>query len=125
MQSLVDLAPTFLDFSGINAPKTMTGVSQKEVWTGNQKSARDHIICENRHEPTTIYLKTYVNERYKMTVYYNREYGELFDLENDPKEVNNLWNDPSYKDLKSELLLKFLSAEFGKEPMWMPRIWGA
>lgn len=122
MQSLVDLAPTLLDFCGLRIPGNMTGVTQKGVWTGECESARDHILCEHHHDPSTVHLKTYVDERYKITVYYNRAYGELFDLQEDPGEVNNLWDNPEYKDLKSELLLKYIWAELGKEPMWMPRI---
>ncbi len=122
MQTVVDLAPTFLDFCGIRIPAGMTGVSQKNVWLGETDEARDHIICEHHHEPTAIHLKTYVDKRYKITVYYNQVYGELFDLQDDPGEVNNLWDRIEYKDLKGELLLKFMWAEMGKEAMWMPRI---
>ncbi len=125
MQSLVDLAPTFLNFAQIPVPREMTGVDQSKVWNGEKSSARDHIICENHHEPTAVHLKTYVDERYKITVYYNKTYGEIYDLEEDPNEINNLWDNPEYKDLKTELLLKYVWAELGKEPMWMPRIWGA
>lgn len=122
MQSLVDLAPTFLSLAGIPVPRTMTGVDQSRVWLGEQSAARDHVLCEFRHEPTTIHQKTYVNERYKITVYYNQTYGELFDLEDDPQELHNLWDEPGYVQLKSELLLKYAWAELGKEPMPMPRI---
>lgn len=125
MQSLVDLAPTFLSFTDIPIPPQMTGVDQSEVWMGEKEKARDHIICEFRHEPTVIHQKTYVDERYKITVYYNETYGELFDLVNDPEEYNNLWDQEEYKDLKQELLLKYIWAELGKEVMPMPRIWGA
>lgn len=125
MQSLVDLAPTFLSLASIPLPRSMTGVDQSGVWTGRQDSARTHIICENHHEPTTIHLKTYVDKQYKITVYYNHDYGELFDLEADPLELNNLWSCPEHKDLKVKLLMKYLWAEMGKEPMWMPRIYGA
>lgn len=125
MQSLVDLAPTFLWFAGRPVPGAMTGVDQSEVWRSPTLSARDHIICEFRHEPTTIHQKTYVNDRYKLTVYYNQAYGELFDLQEDPNEVRNLWNDERFKDLKLELLMRYVWAELGKEPMPMPRIWHA
>jgi len=125
MQSLVDLAPTFLTFADIPVPSHMTGVDQSKVWTGEKEMARDHVICEFRHEPTTIHQKTYVNKRYKITVYYNQTYGEIFDLEKDPGEFNNLWNQPEYQSLKQELLLKYIWAELGKEPMVMPRISGA
>lgn len=122
MQSLVDLAPTFMRIAGQEIPRTMTGLDQSDVWAGTADAVRDHIIVENRHEPTTIHVKTYVDERYKITVYYGRDYGELFDLESDPGEVNNLWDSPESASLKSDLLLKLIHAEMGKEPMWMPRI---
>lgn len=125
MQSLVDLAPTFLSFAGTDIPHSMTGVDQREVWLGNKNKARDHIICEYRTQPTKVHQKTYVNERYKITVYYNQTYGELFDLQEDPGEINNLWDDPDAASLKSKLLLKYAWAEMGKEPLLMPRISGA
>ncbi len=125
IQSLVDLAPTFLSFCGIEQPAVMSGVDQSEVWTGQKEQARDHAICEFRHEATTIHQKTYVDQRYKITVYYHQTYGEIFDLENDPRELNNLWDDPAYLPLKTELLLKYVWAELGKETMPMPRIWHA
>ncbi|NOU88352.1 sulfatase-like hydrolase/transferase [Paenibacillus sp. LMG 31460] len=122
MQSLVDLAPTFLSFAGHSIPRVMTGVDQSNVWLGRQLEARNHIICEHRNEPTTMHVRTYVNHRYKLTVYYNRSYGELFDLQDDPGELYNQWDAPPYQRIKSELLLSFLWAEMGKEPLWMPRL---
>jgi uncharacterized sulfatase len=125
IQSLVDLAPTFLSFCGIPVPPAMTGLDQSRVWLGETERARDHAICEFRHEPTTIHQKTYVDDRYKITIYYNQTYGEIFDLQEDPGEVRNLWDDPDYASLKTELLLKYAWAELGKESMPMPRIWHA
>jgi arylsulfatase A-like enzyme len=122
LQSLVDLAPTFLKICDLSVPREMTGIDQSGVWMGEEDENRDHIICENRHDPDTVNLKTFVDKRYKITVYYNQPYGELYDLENDPGEINNLWDNSDYAELKSELLLKFLWGEMGKEPIWMPRI---
>ncbi|HPN84599.1 MAG TPA: sulfatase-like hydrolase/transferase [Victivallales bacterium] len=122
LQSIADLAPTFLEFCGIEVPRTMTGKSQLDVWTGVKDSARESVIVEDRHQPTTVFHKTYINERYKITVYYGKEYGELFDLESDPGETKNLWDSKEHKNLKSELLLKFIHAEMGNEPIWMPRV---
>ncbi|MBM4149183.1 MAG: DUF4976 domain-containing protein [Lentisphaerae bacterium] len=122
IQSLVDLPQTFLSMAGLQAPRSMTGVDQSAVWTGRSESARDHALVENHHQPTTIHLKTYVDNRYKLTVYFRHGYGELFDLGKDPGEVRNLWDDPASQGIKQELLQKMLWAEMGKEPMWMPRI---
>lgn len=125
IQSLVDLAPTMLSLCNIPIPHAMTGVDQSAVWLGQQSAVRDHAICEFHHEATTIHQKTYVDQRYKLTVYYNQTYGELFDLEQDPAEIHNLWDDPDAATLKSELLLRYIWAELGKEAMPMPRIWHA
>lgn len=125
MQSLVDLAPTFLSFLGITIPREMTGVNQKEVWLGNKEMERNHVICEYRSQPTKVHQKTFVGERYKITVYFNETFGELFDLQEDPQEIRNLWNDSDYREIKEQLLFQYIWAELGKEPLWMPRITGA
>ena len=53
LQSLVDYAPTFLSYCGIEIPEEMTGIDQRTVWNGSEARARDHVIVENRHQPTT------------------------------------------------------------------------
>jgi uncharacterized sulfatase len=125
MQSLVDLAPTFLSTCGIDVPGQMQGVNQLDVWRGKQTAARDHVLVENRHEPTTVHLRTFINERYKLTVYREENYGELFDLEEDPGELRNRWGDPAYAAVKAELLHAAWQAELKREPTRMPRVWGA
>ncbi|HAA74361.1 TPA: sulfatase [Candidatus Latescibacteria bacterium] len=125
LQSLVDYAPSFLSACDIGIPHPMTGVDQTDVWYGERETVRDHCIVENHHDPLTVHVKTYVEDRYKLTVYYQRDYGELFDLKEDPKEVNNLWYAKDATGLKSELINKLLFAEMGKESLPMPRVSGA
>jgi uncharacterized sulfatase len=120
--STVDLAPTFLSWCGLPVPYHMTGVDQGPVLRGEAAPERDHVIVEFRHEPTTVFLKTYVDARYKLTVHYGRSYGELFDLVEDPGETRNLWNAPEAQALKARLLERFLHAELGKESLAMPRV---
>lgn len=122
IQSHVDIAPTVLSTIGIPIPRTMTGVDQRAVWEGTADRARDHAMVEFHHEPTTLNLRTYVDEHYKLTVYQGRTDGELFDLAADPDERSNLWSDPEAAALKSELLLRLAWGELAKEPMWMPRV---
>ncbi|MCY4020870.1 MAG: sulfatase-like hydrolase/transferase [Chloroflexi bacterium] len=112
LQSLVDYAPTFLSFCGIDIPEEMTGVDQRAVWTGDDSKARDHVMVENRHQPTTLHLKTYIDERYKLTLYFNCDYGEIYDLRDDPGEVANLYAD---EDLRAQLTEAMLRAEMLKE----------
>ena len=125
LQSLVDFAPSFLSAAGIPVPNSMTGIDQRGVWYGERKTIRDHVVVENRHEPDTIHVKTYVDRRHKITVYFQQEYGELFDLEADPMELDNLWDKPSLQELKARMIRDLLFAEMAKEPVPMPRTAGA
>lgn len=125
LQSIVDLAPTFLSYAGIEIPFSMTGLDQKDIWNGDLSNAREHVIVENHHQPTTVHAKTYITTQYKITIYCNQSYGELFDLCNDPGEINNQWNNPEFSTIKANLISEFLHAELEKESTWMPRVWGA
>lgn len=122
LQSTVDLAQTFLSIAGLPVPRSMTGVDEKAVWTGRSGGIRNHVIVENQHQPTTMNMRTFINRRYKLTVHFNRDYGELYDLEQDPGEYVNLWDNPESRDLKRDLLLQFVHGEMAKAPLPMPRI---
>ncbi len=124
IQNLVDLAPTFLAAAGVPVPGAMTGVDQLGCWQGGPP-ARTWSITENRHTLTKVHLRTFITDRYKLTVYRSYDDGELFDLESDPHEVKNLWNDPDARDLKRRLLQEFMQATMSCEPTPMPRIAGA
>lgn len=121
IQSLVDLAPTFLSAAGLAIPGTMTGLNQLGCWRGGEK-VRDSAIVENHHGTRSFHMRTFVTQRHKITVYRDGADGELFDLEDDPGETRNLWNEPSAAALKSDLLHGFLQATLREEPMRMPRI---
>ncbi len=122
LQSLVDLAPTFLSAAAEPVPGTMSGRDQLPVWRGETDRVRDHVRIENRHQPTALHLETYVDDRYKLTVYRGHDYGELFDLQEDPDEVRNLWDVPSASGLKASLLLRFAQSTLAAQPLPMPRI---
>ncbi|HLJ54780.1 MAG TPA: sulfatase-like hydrolase/transferase [Chthonomonadaceae bacterium] len=122
LQNLVDLAPTFLSAAGLAVPGLMQGIDQSAVWAGSAAPARTVSITEFRHQPTAIHLRTYVTERYKVTAYRDRPYGELFDLAEDPEERRNLWDEPSATALRAEMTALALNAEIAREPMRYPRI---
>lgn len=125
LQALIDLPSTFLSAAGLPVPGLMQGVNQLDVWCGKAEQARDHVLVENRHQPTAIHLRTYLDARYKLTVYRDHDYGELFDLQEDPEERVNRWSDPAAAALKCDLLRRFLNAEIRREPTRLPRIAGA
>lgn len=124
--NLVDLPATFLDACGLDVPIWMQGKSQLPVWTGQADRVNDHTICEFHHQPHSVHLRTLITERYKFTLYRGHtDWGELFDLETDPGEVDNKFHDPAYADVKAELFEKFMQAELEREPMLTLRTAGA
>jgi hypothetical protein len=50
------------------------------------------------------------NDRYKLAVYHGQETGELYDLQEDPDEFHNLWNDPEMQGLKHRLIKQLFDA---------------
>lgn len=110
LYSHVDLAPTLLDMVGEQRAAGMQGVSQRKVLEGLEALVRKEALCEFRvhHDPVALHAKTLIDERYKLTCYAGYEFGELFDLEEDPEERCNLWNDPQHQELKVKLQQQLL-----------------
>ena len=125
LQCQVDWPATFLRAAGIPVPGLMQGQDQLDVWAGDTSHARDWVLVENRHNPSTVHLRSLVTDRFKITVYRDGEQGELFDLQLDPNELHNCWDDPAHADVKGQLLLRFVQADIQREPTRMPRIAGA
>ena len=44
--------------------------------------------------------------KHKLVNYHGHEGGELFDMEKDPHEFENLWDDPAHVDVRFELMKK-------------------
>ena len=101
---LTDIAPTLLELAGLPTPKRMQGRSLMSL-LHDPKAAdhhRDFVRCEYyralnplvREHINGTFASMIRDERYKLVVYHGHEIGELFDLERDPDEFENLWDDP-------------------------------
>ena len=44
------------------------------------------------------------SDKWKLVHFLDEPYGQLFDLENDPQELTNLWEDEASEGAKSEML---------------------
>jgi len=90
----IDVAPTILDFAGINTPKQMQGRTLRPLLSGKVKNWRKEIFYEHHfHANHSIPINEGVrNQRWKYIRYLDPEpnYEELFDLDNDPAEERNL-----------------------------------
>ena len=128
IQTLVDLAPTFLEAAGRDAtPRAMQGLAQLAAWSDPSRPApRDHAVVENHHNDSdAVHLRTLVTQRHKLTVYRGRPWGELFDLQEDPHELKNLFDDPAHAGLRAEMMERLVQADLAREPAPEPRVAGA
>ena len=104
---LVDLAPTLLDALGFEAHPGMQGRSFWDVLSDNDEPEkhRTDVYCEyydaNFQDAYATMVRT---EKYKLVVVHGRDMGELYDLEQDPGEINNLWQNSDYQLVKMEML---------------------
>lgn len=90
----IDLAPTFLELAGITKPSQMQGQSFLPLLKGESIAWRDKVFYEYYWEqafpqtPTTFAVRT---DKYKYIAYNGIwDINELYDLEKDPYEMNNL-----------------------------------
>ena len=61
-------------------------------------------------EPDGTFATMYRDRRYKLVVYHGHGLGELYDMQEDPGEFNNLWESPSHQALKLDMLWRSFDA---------------
>lgn len=110
---LLDMTATILDVCGVPQPDYMQGNSLLPVLRGQASPSehREFVRCEyfDALDPhftggTGTFATMYRDRRYKLSVYHGHGLGELYDLEQDPWEFDNLWNDPAHQELKHRLV---------------------
>ena len=121
--SLLDFAPTMLDIAGEpipdsvpsrieteapDAPPLWPGRSLVPVLDGRDTSTDTAALVEMDEDYLGLKMRTLVTQRYRLTSYSGQEYGELFDLQEDPQELHNLWDDPAHRARRDELRLQLL-----------------
>jgi len=103
----IDLAPTLLELAGITKPAQMQGQSFLPLLQNKKVSWRNKIFYEYYWEqafpqtPTTFAVRS--NQYKYITCNGVWDINELYDLENDPNEMNNLIRDKAYDKVGLQL----------------------
>jgi hypothetical protein len=102
-----------LEAAGMAVPPGMQGRSLTSLLTGRTTRHRDSVYCEFFNSgflynppPMALCVRT---EGHKLSYYQSLNTGELYDLEKDPAETNNLWDSSSARALREEMMRLMLS----------------
>lgn len=113
---LIDIAPTIADIVG----EQLEWVQGKSLWPilcgdAPLEHHRDYVRCEyydvldmtwgkDEEKAPPSYATMYRDRQYKLNVFHGNDYGELYDLQNDPNELANLWENPDHQEIKHKLI---------------------
>lgn len=105
----LDFAPTFLDYAQAEIPDDMQGKSLRGLLKGegDNTNFRDAIYYHYYDFPAFHMVKRHYGirtHRYKLMHFYDDiDQWEMYDLQEDPQEVKNLYNDPGYAEIQQGL----------------------
>lgn len=99
----VDVVPTLLELIGQAVPYGIQGRSLLPVLQGADTVARTSAITSYDAHDRGIRQKSIRTAHFKLNVFAGETYAELYDLTKDPDEFNNVYSDPAYAQIKSDL----------------------
>ncbi|MBX2883362.1 MAG: sulfatase-like hydrolase/transferase [Granulosicoccus sp.] len=108
LASSIDISSTILARAGIQAYNGIQGrdllaSEAPEVIIVEEDSQRSMIGFERQQR-----VRTVVTERYRMSLREGENWHELYDLQDDPDEINNRFDDPALANMKSEIMESML-----------------
>lgn len=108
----IDWAPTLLHIAGVDVPADIQGQSFLPVLQANGKGVktREASYYHYYEFPQPHRVSPHfgvVTERYKLIRFYKgQETWELFDRQNDPHELHNLYGEKKYEEVTKDLKVK-------------------
>ena len=106
----IDYGPTFLELAGVEVPEEMHGESFLPLLKGEKTEWRDALYYHFYEYPAEHDVKRHYgvrDGRYKLIHFYNDiDAWELYDLKNDPNELNNLYGKPGTERITKRMMKK-------------------
>lgn len=114
----IDFAPTLLDVADVSAPQPMHGVSLVELLSGKSPDWQRDLYYHFYENPGFHGVARHYgirDQRYKLVHYYETGDWELFDLQTDPGDQENLYGTHGYAELTADLKSRLgaLRARYG------------
>lgn len=127
MVNHIDLAPTLLDYAGLPIPEDIQGHSLKGILEDEKDRVRDesyyHFYQHGTTLPEMIGIRTDTHKLIHYPGMKGKYQWEMFDLFNDPDEMNNLYHQPKHRKLRENMSeqLRNLIREVG-DPVQAPNL---
>jgi len=117
LASTIDIGATILDrakiepFSGMQARSLLPAIE-------GGAPVRDSVFIQYDHQnpspgsdnvPPRVH--TLIDGRYRLSMFHGTGWGELYDLENDPGEFDNLWDVPAHAATRARMVEKLALTE--------------
>ena len=106
----LDFAQTFLDAAGVAAPSDMQGESLVPLFKGQKEGFREAVYYHYYEYPSVHMVKRHygiVTEDYKLAhFYFDVDEWELYDRKKDGYEMKNVYDDPAYAEVVTDLKKK-------------------
>ncbi len=105
----LDLATTILERVGIEPYNGIQGRDLAHAIAGGDDD-NDAMLIEADDQrsymsfESAVRMRTLITRRWRMSVYQGVEWGEIYDLENDPDEMINLWDDEVHAGVRTKLM---------------------
>lgn len=113
--SHIDITPTFLDYMGLRVPDPIQGKSIMNIFENPEGVTEVNPVFMEFGRFEIIHdgvgglqlMRGIFDGRYKLAIHL-LDSDEMYDLENDPYEMNNIINDPGYTKIRNMLHDKIL-----------------
>lgn len=103
----IDIAPTVMEVMGLEKPAHMDGQSFLPIALGEEIPWRDYFLYAYYWEQNYPMTPTHFSlrgDQFKYTTYYGVwDTDELFDIQDDPTEQNNLIHDPAFAQVRDDM----------------------
>jgi arylsulfatase A-like enzyme len=115
--STVDIPATILDLARIAPYAGIQGRSLLPIIDGSARSVRDAAFVQFDTQRPLVgkiapgRVHSVIDDRYRLSLYHEAPWGELYDLKEDPGEFVNLWGSSDHAAVKSRMLERLARAE--------------
>lgn len=121
----LDLAPTILDMAEIQIPAMMQGKSLLPILQGENVAGWRNAVYYHYYEgpPRVHHVAKHYGirtDRYTLAHYYEQDEWELFDLKEDPEQLQSVYDDSEYSDVQKRLRKKVDELQEKYEVEFMP-----